>query len=432
MNILITGGTGFIGSQIVTDLLKAGHHVTVCARNVNYAKNIFPNANIIECDFNKDTDKSVWIRRLISIDVVINCVGILHHPFKKNIMRIHFDTPKALFDAALNSHVKKIIHISALGIDKGKVDYATSKKAAEDYLSQLPITSIILRPSLVYGRGSYGGTSLFRGLAAFPFFIPVPGNGTQEFQPIHLQDLSKAVLHFVNSPSTQNQILSAVGPERISMKHILEKMRAWLGIEKAPIFKVPLFLIRMGSWFGNLIPYSSMNEDSYQMLMQNNVTDKNEVMNFQKSIDFMPNNFSTGLYNEPSTVQDHWHAGLYFLKPLLQFSIAFVWIWSGLCSAFWYSKEAIFSLLTTVGIPTPFQSFTLYGASALDILIGLTILCSYKVKKIALLQLFIIIIYTGIITITLPQLWIEPFAPIAKNIPLFVAIIIMMALESDR
>src|SRR3990167_2873495 len=163
MNILVTGASGFIASQVVTDLITAGHSVTCCVRNTSYTKNLFPTAKILSCDFINDTTSDHWINRLNNIDVVINCVGILYHPNKKIIWAIHYDTPRALFDACVKVGIKKIIQISALGVDKSDVDYAKSKKAADDYLQTLPISSIILRPSLVYGRGSYGGTSLFRG-----------------------------------------------------------------------------------------------------------------------------------------------------------------------------------------------------------------------------------------------------------------------------
>lgn len=432
MNILVTGASGFIASQIVTDLLAAGHSVTGCVQDIAHAKNIFPTVTLLTCNFIQDTSPEHWINRLNNIDVVINCVGILSHPSKKIMWAIHYETPQALFDACVQVGVKKIIQISALGVDKSEVDYAKSKKAADDYLLTLPIHSVILRPSLVYGHGSYGGTSLFRGLAGLPMVTPVPGTGAQTFQPIHLQDLSKAILRLIETPLNQTLILHAVSAKPITLCEILTTIRSWLGFAKTKLLSIPLWLIRLGTFIGDQIPYSAMNTTSYKMLVQNNITSDEETKRFHAQIGFIPRNFTMGMYSQPSTVQDHWHARLYFLKPILQLSIAFIWLFTALCSLFFYPKQTSYTLLAQIGVSTFWQPILFYGACLIDAGLGLATLCNFHLKKVAILQIFIILIYTAIITWKLPQLWLEPFAPIAKNIPLLVAILILLAMESNR
>lgn len=432
MNILVTGASGFIATQIVTDLLAAGHSVTCCVRNTAYAKRIFPQATIIPCDFIKDNTSEAWSGRLKNIDIVINCVGILYHPNKKITWAVHYETPRALFLACVKMSIKKVIQISALGVDKSEVVYAQSKKAADDYLLTLPLKSVILRPSFVYGRGSYGGGSLFRGLAGLPFIIPVPGKGKQLFQPIHVEDLSRAIVNLIKTSTPKSLILNAVSSKRINLGEILGKLRSWLGFSKARLFYVPLSLIRLGSLFGDLIPYSAMNSTSYKMLKQNNVTSEEETDHFHKQIGFVPRDFTAGLYSQPSTVQDHWHARLYFLKPLLQISLAFLWIFTAACSLFLYPHKISYDLLAAIGINHFSQPILLYGASILDLGLGLALLCSYKLKKVCVLQISLIILYSLIITWKLPQLWIEPFAPLVKNIPIIAATLVFLALESDR
>jgi nucleoside-diphosphate-sugar epimerase len=432
MNILVTGASGFIASQIVTDLLAAGHSVTCCVRNISYTENLFPTAKVISCNFVKDTTADHWVERLKNIDVVINCVGILYHPNKKIIWNIHYETPRALFDACVKVGVKKIIQISALGVDKTDVDYAKSKKAADDYLLSLPIKSVVLRPSLVYGRGSYGGTSLFRGLAGLPWIIPVPGKGNQEFQPIHLQDLSKSVLNFVEKPIDKSVVLSAVSSEKVTLKVVLTKLRSWLGFPKALLLSIPLIFIRIASFFGDFIPYSAMNSSSYKMLNQNNITTENEVINFREQLNFTPREFSVGVYSEPSTVQDHWHARLFFLKPLLQLSISFVWIFTAVCSLFLFPRADAYALLAQAGVNEFWQPILLVGSSVLDAALGIAMLFNFQLKKTCTLQIILMLGYTFILTWKMPQIWSDPFAPLAKNIPLIVATLIFMAMESDR
>lgn len=432
MNVLVTGASGFIASQIVTDLIALGHSVTCCVRQVAYTKNLFPKATVIPCDFVRDQSSSLWGERLKNIDIVINSVGILYHPNPQITWAIHYDTPKALFDACVLAGVKRIIQISALGIEKSEIAYAASKKAADNYLRQLPIKSIVLRPSLVYGRGSYGGYSLFRGLSGLPWITPVPGKGTQEFQPIHVEDLSKAVIKLLELPLESNLLLDAVSAQRITLNNILGKIRSWLGFAKSRLFFVPSCFIRLGALLGDLIPYSVLNTHSYQLLFQNNITSPAEAQKFQEKIGFVPREFAAGIYSHPSSIQDRWHARLYFLKPVLKWSIAFIWLFTAVCCLFFYPKADSYALLAQVGVNTFWQPILFYGSIALDAGIGLAVLSSNRLKKVTLAQIIIILGYSAIITWKLPQMWFEPFAPLAKNIPLLVAILISSALESDR
>ena len=432
MQILVTGATGFIASQIVTDLIAAGHQVTCCVRNTTYAKCLFPNATIVACNFIKDTSSSVWVERLKNIDVVINCVGILYHPKKEVIWAVHNGTPRALFDACVQVGVKKVIQLSALGVETVDVDYANSKKAADDYLQALPISSVIVRPSVVYAKGSYGGTSLFRGLAGLPYIMPLPGGGRQEFQPIHLKDISRTFLRLVEMPQTESFVLNATGPNRLTLNSMLTTLRSWLGFTKPTIISIPLWLIRLASYFGDLIPYSTLNATSYKMMQQNNITTEIEQKKFIDMVGFAPRDYISGLYSEPSTVQDHWHARLYFLKPLLQVTIAFVWFFSGINALFLYPKMDSYSLFALAGVSDFWLPIALYASCALDIALGIAMLCNYQLKKLCLLQIAVVIFYTAVITLKLPYLWLDPFGPVIKNIPFIVTILIFLALESDR
>jgi nucleoside-diphosphate-sugar epimerase len=432
MNILVTGASGFIASEIVTDLLNTGHTVTCCVRNTTATQRRFPSANVIACNFITDTTSEIWINRLTGIDVVINCVGILYHPDKKIIWAIHYDTPVALFDAAMRAGIKKIITISALGVETSTLEYAASKKAADDYLLKLPLTAIVLRPSVVYGKSSYGGTSLFRGLAGLPCIIPLPGNGTQELQPIHVEDLAKAVRTLVNKKAFTSCILQASGPKRITLKDTLSTIRAWLGFKKPGFISIPLWLIRLSSRFGDLIPYSAINSTSYKLLMQNNIVAATEAEKFSAAIDFIPRDFATGIHSQPSSVQDHWHARLYFLKPLMRLGIAFIWIFTAICTLFLYPVSASYALLAKMGIHDLWQPITLYGSCLLDLLLGFAVLCHYQIKKCGLIQIVVCLFYMGLITWKLGYLWFDPLAPVAKNIPFLILILAYLALESDR
>jgi uncharacterized protein YbjT (DUF2867 family) len=316
VKVLVVGANGFIGSYITAELLKDNHDVVCAVRDIKATKRKFPNLEILACDFNNDTDQQKWLNNLQNIDVVINVSGVLTSTNNNKIENVHFFGPKALFDACILAKVKRIIHISALGIDNEKTtDYAITKKKIDNYLKTLKnIDWVILQPSLVYTSGCYGGTSLFRSLSALPWFIPLIGDGSQQFQPIHMDDLTKVVVNCTKREGKICRVLKIVDPEIVTVKDILINFRSWLGLDPAKLIKIPLIFIRIAAKLGDFFSIGPLNSTSYNMLLQPNIADKKDFINFTSVV---PRSFEQGLATEPLTVQSLWHARLFLLKPLL-------------------------------------------------------------------------------------------------------------------
>ena len=428
MNILITGANGFIAREIIARLTTSGHQIIACVHN-KLLENI-PHTRVFKTDFTKAVTPEYWLPHLKNVDAVINCVGVFQTTKEKMMWNIHFEAPKALFEACKQKGIKKIVHISALGVDKVAVPYAESKLAIEDFLQSLNCDSTIIRPGLVYGKGAYGGSSLFRGLAGFPFILPMPGNVKQLQQPIHMDDLTLIVERALSLSG--KQILCAVGEEQISVKNLLVTLRNWLGFKKAWTLVVPNKFIQLGAKIGNYIPNSPISDTGIKMMAVDNIASEVEIKNLETIVHLKPRGFTSGLNGMVSSVQDRWHARLYFLRPLLRISIAFIWIFSGIVSLLPVSSLLGFDLMSQAKIPLYFQPIVLYSSSIIDILLGLATLFNYRLLITGFLQCMLILVYTLIISIALPMYWLHPFAPIAKNIPLLVAILIMMALESER
>ncbi len=430
MRILVTGGYGFIGSQVTATLNAAGHEVIIGAHDLKESKLLFPDNTALSCNFIHDTDTDVWLPRLQNIDAVVNCVGILQSHSQKVIEAIHFQTPKALVNACMQTGVQKFIHISARGAtDRIDVPYAKTKFAFEKYLEALEYDWIILRPSLVYGPGAYGGTALFRALAAMPCLIPVVGDGKQLFQPIHIRDLSESILIILDKPDVSRIALDAVGPESKTLESILKLLRSWLGFGTAPVVHIPLPLIRFLSYFGDWFRDIPINTTSYKMLDFNEVTPVEPLI---ETVGFRPATMEESFMMEPSTAQDRWHARLYFLKPLLRISIGLLWVLSGLIPLLIIPQYAIDFMMKTAGLSGPVGKFAFYASSCLDVLLGLATLANWRIKFIGGLQIFLIVFYTLIFSFLIPLYWMDPMGGYLKNIPLLIATMVMMAMAEDR
>ncbi len=117
MKILVLGSTGFIGCAITKKLMTQGHTLVLPVRNVSYASTLFESAMVLNLDESLVTSEDYWLRQLQKIDVIINCLGIFD---KKKQQLLHYELPKALYNAAQKSTVKFCLQISALGIEQAE------------------------------------------------------------------------------------------------------------------------------------------------------------------------------------------------------------------------------------------------------------------------------------------------------------------------
>jgi uncharacterized protein YbjT (DUF2867 family) len=192
MHILITGADGFIGSALAQALLARGHRLTLAVRGTQRAAKQFPGQRVLAVDFATDHAPATWRPRLDGVDAVVNTVGIFRETGAQTFEAIHVRAPIALFEACIEAGVRRVVQISALGAARdAPTAFLRSKHAADTALSALPLSSVVVRPSLVFAPQ---GTSarLFLQLAALPL-VPLPAGGGQCVQPIHRDDLVAAL-----------------------------------------------------------------------------------------------------------------------------------------------------------------------------------------------------------------------------------------------
>ena len=133
MHILLTGSTGFIGHTLKAALEGAGHTV----RGGVSPRNKAPRPDQVPMDFAHDTQADTWLARLQGIDAVVNAVGVLRDSPARPIDAVHQHTPCALFQACARAGVRRVVQISALGIEGSATRYARTKLAAEACLRSL-------------------------------------------------------------------------------------------------------------------------------------------------------------------------------------------------------------------------------------------------------------------------------------------------------
>src|SRR5436190_2061702 len=213
MRVLLLGANGFIGGYLLAHLRTRGHEVVAGVRHPERLAGASPTAGI-HVDLNRDIAVETWVPRLAGIDAVVNCAGVLQGTRRDDIEAIHARAPSALIEACERAGVRRFVLISAVSADAGAgTAYAATKLAAEERLRASALAWVVLRPSLVYAPGAYGGTALFRAMAALPFAIPLPGRGDGAFQPIAVEDVALAVSRGLETEALLGKTLDPVGPD---------------------------------------------------------------------------------------------------------------------------------------------------------------------------------------------------------------------------
>lgn len=424
MNILLAGAGGFIGSALVDALARRGHALTLCLRKVFEASSRWPQHRVLAADFSRDHDVETWLERVAGVDVVINAVGIFREAGAQSFDALHARAPVALFRACAQAGVRRVIQISALGADAGAVsDYQRSKYAADQVLLALPVGRTIVRPSLVF---SCEGASarLFLRLAALPL-IPVPGGG-QCVQPVHRDDLVEAIVALTEAPQPPER-LDAVGAEPLLLREYLGRLRQALGLGRARFFSVPRTLARWAAALGRRMPGALLDPDALRMLERGNCA---EVAGIRDVLGRTPRAVAGFITPAQAPTLRRW-AQLQWLIPVLRGSIAMVWIVTAIVSLGLYPLQESYALLARVGIEGTVATLALYGAALLDLALGVATLAARRRRWIYRLQAALILGYTAIISVWLPEFWLHPFGPVLKNLPILAALWLLHELDEE-
>ena len=232
MRLLLTGATGLIGSALLARLQADGHDVWAVTRARGSAARRLAPARWLEVDMAQALSPEAWAPRLDGVEAVVNCAGALQDSPADALGGVHVGGPAALFAACEAAGVRRVIHFSAMGADRGAVSsFSRSKAEGEAALQALDLDWVILRPSVVLGRAVYGASALVRGLAALPLMPKVPDAGP--LQVVQLQDVVETVCFFLRPDAPRQVALEIAGPERLSFEDVVASYRQWLGYKPA-------------------------------------------------------------------------------------------------------------------------------------------------------------------------------------------------------
>jgi uncharacterized protein YbjT (DUF2867 family) len=436
MRVLLTGGTGFIGAALRERLLQAGHEVLCVGRHAPEGPD--PCSQWRALDFAEARTPGDWTPLLGGVEAVVNAVGIFRETRAQRFDALHAEAPCALFRACAAVGVRRVVQVSALGADaEATTAYHRSKHIADRCLLGLPVEGIVVQPSLVFGaEGTSSRTFLM--LATLPLWA-LPQGGRQPVQPVHRDDVADAIVALLAAPLAAlppARCLPLVGPQPLSFADYLQALRANLGLPPAWVLPLPRRWADALARVGDHVPGALFNRDAWRMLQRGNTAPAAPLTQLLGRPPRAPARFVA----PGSAALVRQEAQLRWLLPLARAALAFVWLWTALVSFGLYPVEQSHALLARAGVPPALQPLALYGAALLDLVLGVLTLWPVGPKRwqlpsrraVWLAQAALMLGYTIVISLRLPEQWLHPYGPISKNVPMLALLLMLHVFEQAR
>jgi uncharacterized protein YbjT (DUF2867 family) len=267
MRVLVTGGTGVVGTSAVTALVQHGHVVTLFSRHATLDASRWTQG--VHAVDGSVTDASTLSDAAGGCEAVLHLAGIVEESGEATFDRVNVQGTRHVVEAARRAGVRRLVYVSSLGAQDGRSGYHRSKRAAEEHVRAFRGEWVILRPGNVFGPGDEQISLLLRMVRTLPA-IPVVGGGTRRFQPIWHEDLADVLARAVDRPGLDRAELDLAGFEHTSQNDLIERLQRITGRTVARV-PVPEILSGIGARLASAVGIDiGLNESQLTMLTEGN------------------------------------------------------------------------------------------------------------------------------------------------------------------
>jgi uncharacterized protein YbjT (DUF2867 family) len=426
--VLLLGAGGLIGSAVLARFAAERVSVRAVVRRAERAAPALSGVEWRVLDIARLVAANDWLPHLEGIDAVVNCAGALQGA---ELAAVHTDSARALYAACEQAGVRRVVHISAAGVERGVVsEYSATKRAGEEALMATALDWVVLRPSVVVGRAAYGGSALFRGLAALPVTLDFPDAGP--LQVVQLDELAATIVALSRRGAPARIAIDVAGPERLALPQVVAAFRAWLRLPPAPRWRVPRWLATLGYAAGDFARALGwrppIGHVARRELTRGAVGDASA---WQKIMGSEPASLATALAREPASVQERWFARLYFLKAVVFVVLALFWIGTGVISLTVGWEEGL-SYLREGGVPEALAGAGVIAGALADSAIGVGIALRRTARAALWAAIAISVFYMVAGSFVLPRLWLDPVGPMLKIWPIIALNLVALAIVDER
>ncbi len=253
-DILVLGGTGFVGRSVCEKLVErsggAGGSIVVPTRHIAHARDLqmLPTLQPVQADVHDDAQLAQLVA---GRDAVINLVAVLQGD-ERRFRHVHVDLPTRLARACQAAGVKRLVHVSALGVGANAPSlYLGSKAAGEAALAAAGLELTVLRPSVIFGAHDKL-LNMFAALQGLAPFVPLAGADSR-YQPVWVEDVAAAIVRCLDDPATIGKTYECTGPDVYTLRELVQAAGRWAGHER-PVFALPGGLAHLQARVMELLP----------------------------------------------------------------------------------------------------------------------------------------------------------------------------------
>ena len=276
--ILVAGGTGFVGSGIVRELLGRGKRVAVLSRHPDAKR--FPG---LEVEFRQGdvTQPDTLATAMQGIEAVVGAQQFPNSPIENpgkgyTFEKVDAEGTENLVRAAKAEGVQRFIYLSGVGASAEGQHWFRAKWRAEAAIKESGLTYVILRPSWVYGPEDRS-LNKFLNMSRFLPFVPLIGNaGQQRMQPVFVDDVARAVAESLDNPAANNQLFELGGPEVMSMADVVRTALKVSG-RKRLLLPAPAFVMKLVASVIQFAPGRPLTPDAVDFITHDAIADPTAI-----------------------------------------------------------------------------------------------------------------------------------------------------------
>ena len=286
----MTGSTGFVGGYLVPALLKRGDVVRCLARTPSKAESLADaGAEIVRGDL---LDRASLDRAVRGCDAVVHLAAVADSSDPELNERVNVEGTRALGDACVEAGVRRIVNVSSTCAGRPLQDaYGETKARAERQLDRPELAVTHLRPTMIYGHGSYE-FDLFARIVERAPWVPIPGTGRTVLQPVFVEDAVAVIMRCLDTDASAGKTYDVSGPEPIEINEFIGLLGRMQGRTAHPLH-VPARLALLGARvLGRLTERPFINVDQVMAFLQDTHVD---IQPARRDLAFDPRPLEEGL-----------------------------------------------------------------------------------------------------------------------------------------